>query len=152
MTRLQTFAPIALALLLAACGGESAPAAEQATPPAASAPSAAAGGEQTPDPGGEIITVEMLTDEQGNNIFRPAEFEAEPGDVVRFTLVSGVHNVHFVADSNRTATFPPAGEMLQAPGQTYDLKVTQAPGRYYFQCDPHALLGMIGYMTVEDES
>jgi hypothetical protein len=41
------------------------------------------------------------TDEQGNNIFRPAEFEAKEGDVIRYTLVPGVHNAHFLPDSIR---------------------------------------------------
>jgi plastocyanin len=94
----------------------------------------------------------MVTDEQGNNRFRPADFEVHRGDVVRFKLVSGVHNAHFVADSNRFAeNLPPASPMLQLPGQTWDLKVTMPPGRYYYQCDPHALLGMVGRMEVEDE-
>lgn len=30
--------------------------------------------------------------------------------------------------------------------------VSLAPGDYYFQCDPHALLGMVGKLEVEDES
>ena len=40
---------------------------------------------------------------------------------------------------------------LQLPGQTVDVRVTFGPGRYYFQCDPHALLGMVGELEVEDE-
>ena len=137
-------------ILLAACStGESAPAPQ--SPDSAPGGAATAGGEQTPDAGGSIITVEMLTDESGNNVFRPADFAAKPGDVVRFTLASGVHNVHFPADSNASATFPVAGDMLQGPGQSYDLKVTQAPGRYFYQCDPHALLGMVGWMTVTEK-
>jgi plastocyanin len=27
--------------------------------------------------------------------------------------------------------------------------VTMAPGKYYFQCDPHAALGMKGHVEVE---
>ena len=105
-----------------------------------------------PGPGGKIITVEMLTDEKGNNIFRPSEFEAHKGDVIRYTLVVGVHNVHFPADSNPgVAGLPEAAQMLQAPGQTHDVLVTWDPGRYTFQCDPHALLGMIGHIKVEDD-
>ena len=79
------------ALALAACGGaKDSPSTtgESAASPAAQA--APAGGPQTPDAGGKVVTVEMLTDEQGNNIFRPNEVTASKGDVVRYTLVSGV--------------------------------------------------------------
>ena len=111
-----------------------------------------AGGPVQPGPGGKIITVEMITDEKGNNIFRPSEFEAHKGDVIRYTLVVGVHNVNFPADSNAgVAGLPGPAAMLQAPGQTFDVLVTWDPGRYYFQCDPHALLGMIGHVKVEDD-
>ena len=145
---------LATAVVLVACGGERATPDGESAAAGAATPSAApaAGGEQTPDAGREIVEIEMLTDDQGNNIFRPAEFEVHRGDVVRFKLVSGVHNVHFVADSNPGAVgLPPASDLLQLPGQTYDLKVTMAEGSYYFQCDPHALLGMVGRMKVEDE-
>jgi plastocyanin len=30
-----------------------------------------------------------------------------------------------------------------------DIPVNFAPGNYYFQCDPHAALGMIGHVDVE---
>jgi plastocyanin len=139
----------ALALVVLACSGEQpreeAPAAPS-TPPSTS-------GAQTPDEGRKVITIEMSTDEQGNNKFSPANFEAHRGDVLRFTLVTGVHNVHFLADSNPPGvTLPPASALLQLPGQTVDIKVTWPEGKYYFQCDPHALLGMIGRVEVEDEN
>ena len=83
-------------------------------------------------------------------VFSPATVEAKQGDVVRYTLGQGVHNVHFLPDSNPNVQgLPPASEMLQLPGQTYDVKVTFAPGTYYFQCDPHAALGMKGHLIVE---
>ena len=137
--------------LVACGGGEAGPATETAA--SAEQPSASStGGPQTPDPGREVITVEMLTDDQGNNIFRPADIKAHQGDVLRFTLVSGVHNVNFVADSNPGKTgLPAAGPMLQLPGQTHDIKVTFGAGKYYFHCDPHALLGMKGWLEVEAE-
>ena len=156
MTRFTRLAALAAAALLAACGGERSTPDDASTGGAggaAPAPAAAAGGEQTPDAGGKIVEVEMATDDQGNNVFRPAKFEVHQGDVVRFKLVFGVHNVHFLPDSNPgAANLPPASDMLQLPGQTYDVKVTMAEGRYYFQCDPHALLGMVGHMKVEKEN
>lgn len=99
---------------------------------------------------GRTIVVEAYSGAEGN-YFKPAEIEAHPGDVIRFTLKAGVHNINFLADSNPGKTgLPAASDMLQLPDQTYDLPVTLAKGRYYFQCDPHAALGMKGHLTVED--
>ena len=134
-------------ILLAACGGakDAAPSGDAAAPGAApgAAPAAA------PALTGKVITVQLITDAKSNR-FEPAEIEAHPGDIIRFTLQVGVHNVHFVADSNPGVTgLPPASELLQLPGQTYDFQVSFPVGtRLYFQCDPHALLGMIGHLTV----
>jgi len=141
-----------IAVGVVACnGGEGKAGEETAQATSSASPSVTAGSPQTPDPGGKIITIEMLTDEQGNNIFRPAEFEAHRGDVLRYTLVGGVHNVNFLPDSNPGQPgLPAASTFLQLPGQTYDIKVTWNPGRYYFHCDPHALLGMKGWVTVEN--
>ena len=99
---------------------------------------------------GKIIVVDAYSDANGN-YFKPADFEVHRGDIIRFTLKSGVHNVHFLPDSNPGRTgLPPASDLLQIPGQTYDLPVTFAEGRYYYQCDPHAALGMKGHIKVED--
>jgi Plastocyanin len=99
---------------------------------------------------GKIIVVEAYSDANGN-YFKPADFEAHRGDTIRYTLKSGVHNVHFLPDSNPGRTgLPPASDLLQIPGQTYDVPVTFAEGRYYYQCDPHAALGMKGHIKVED--
>jgi plastocyanin len=127
------------AVLLAACGksGEK-PAAPAAAP---AAPAAT----------GKTIVIETYSDAQGN-YFKPNKIEAHKGDLLRFTVVSGVHNVHFLPDSNPGKTgLPPASEFLQIPGQTVDIPVTFEPGMYYFQCDPHALLGMKGHLEVEKD-
>ena len=93
--------------------------------------------------------VQLITDGTGNR-FEPNKIEARQGDLIRFTLQAGVHNVHFLPDSNAGKSgLPPASDMLQLPGQTYDLLVRFPPGHYYFQCDPHALLGMIGRLEIE---
>jgi plastocyanin len=130
------------AVLIAGCSGESAKTSDSANAPA---------GSVTTPPKGDTIVVEAHSDENGN-YFKPNEIEAEQGDVLRFVVKSGVHNVHFLPDSNSIKTgLPPASDLLQLPDQTYDLPVPLAPGRYYFQCDPHAPLGMKAHLKVEKE-
>jgi plastocyanin len=152
MRYLPTTPIVAAALLFAACGGKEKPATEgqQAAPPPSAGASNAFGENLTPDAGGKVIDVALLTDDQGNNKFEPNQIEANQGDVIRYTLKSGVHNVHFLPDSNTIKTgLPEASALLQLPGQAVDLKVTLAPGKYYFQCDPHAALGMRAHLEVE---
>jgi plastocyanin len=138
--------------MLAACAGEKKTETADASPSAPVAAQAAGdlGENLTPDPGGKIIAVQMLTDDQGNNRFDPAEIEAHRGDAIRFTLKTGVHNMHFLPDSNSVQDgLPPASQLLQLPGQAVDLKVTMPEGKYYLQCDPHAALGMKAKLEVE---
>lgn len=151
-TTVLTLGAIALgASLLAACG-EKKPGGETpaVAPSAPSSSAAATGGPLTPAPGGKVIVVELYSDANGN-YFKPAEIHAKQGDVLRYTLKVGVHNVHFLADSNAGKSGLPAApsDMLQLPGQTYDVAVSFAPGAYYFQCDPHAALGMRGHLIVQ---
>ena len=79
-----------------ACSGEKkegaeSEAAEHGAAPPAAAPSAAATG--------DTILIETWTDGTGN-YFKPNKIEAHPGDVLRYVLKQGVHNVHFLPDSN----------------------------------------------------
>lgn len=135
-------------LVIAACS-RSDTRAEGDTPAAARTPSGS--GAASVKATGDTIVVEMWTDPNGN-YFKPAKLEAHRGDVVRFTLKAGVHNVHFLPDSNAgKKDLPSMSEFLQLPGQTYDLIVAMPEGDYYFQCDPHALLGMVGRLEVEGE-
>jgi plastocyanin len=133
--------------VLGACGDE---AADPASRPGEEAPAAAPQAAQ-PAPTGDVIEIKAITDDAGNR-FEPREVEAKPGDVLRVVLVSGVHNLHFLPDSNPGKTgLPEPSEMLQLPGQTVEVPVTFGPGEYYFQCDPHAALGMTGKLEVEAE-
>ena len=126
-----------LITLLACGGGES----SSSTPAAGAAPEAKATG--------KIITVTLTTDEKGS-YFTPSTIEASPGDVVRFTLKSGVHNVSFPDSINTVKdNLPKSSDFLQIPGQEYDLMVTMRPGTYQFHCDPHAALGMKGQLVVK---
>lgn len=82
-------------------------------------------------PTGDTVKVELYSDAT-DNYFKPKEIEAKRGDVVRYTMMVGVHNVHFLPDSNTIKTGPPpVSDLLQLPGQTYDLLVAFAPGTYY---------------------
>ena len=157
MYRQRLFAITALAAagVIAACGGEKSSTADSTSSSAttsaapASAPSTAPSGPAA-TPTGKVIVVKLITDDAGNR-FEPNKIEAHRGDVIRYTLQAGVHNVHFLPDSNPGKTgLPPASDMLQLPGQTLDIPVNFEKGHYYFQCDPHAPLGMKGHLEVED--
>lgn len=149
ITIARTSFAVAAALTIAACGGDKSAATSDssggAAPATTGTPSTAA-----PAPTGNVITVEMITDETGN-YFKPKEITAKPGDVLKFVLVAGVHNVHFLPDSNPgAANLPPATTFAQLPQQALEVPVTMAAGKsYYFQCDPHAALGMQGHVKVE---
>jgi plastocyanin len=145
--RALTIVTFAASGLLAACTAEKSAPADTAS--SAAATSSATSGEAVPAAGGKVIVVQLVTDGTGNR-FEPNKIEAHPGDLLRFTLKAGVHNVDFLPDSNPGKSgLPKASELLQLPGQTFDVPVTFAKGKYYFQCDPHALLGMTGKLEVE---
>ncbi len=144
----RTFGGIGIALAMAAIAACSGDSTKQTTGERGAATTATSS--EAPAPTGDTIVVELITDENGN-YYKPNKIEAKKGDLIRFTLTSGVHNVHFLPDSNPGKSgLPPVSEFLQLPGQTYDLVVGLAPGHYYFQCDPHAALGMVGKLEVED--
>lgn len=125
-------------------GDKKAPDAAAPAPAAATLPTDA-----TPAPGGKVIEIAMTTNDKGS-FFTPSKLEAKVGDVLRFKLVIGVHNVDFLADSNPGKSgLPPASAMLQLPGQTQDILLNFGAGKFYFQCDPHAALGMRGIVEVE---
>ena len=148
LRRYATVMSLCTAALLVACGGGEKP--KEAEHEGGKSAAAETGGPLTPAPGGSVVVVQMVTAGDGN-YFEPKEVHVKKGDVVRFTLKVGVHNVHFLADSNKAVSGYPddPSDMLQLPGQTWDVAVHMAPGSYYFQCDPHALLGMHGHIIVE---
>ena len=140
--------PLLSLVALGACGENDAQPASR--PGEEQAPETAPAAAQ-PAPTGDVVEIKAITDDKGNR-FEPREVEAKPGDVLRVVLVSGVHNLHFLPDSNPGKTgLPEPSEMLQLPGQTVDVPVAFGPGEYYFQCDPHAALGMTGKLEVEAE-
>ena len=145
-----TAVAIVAAGVISGCSSEKKEGSENESEEHAATP-AVSGGAVSAAATGDTIIIEMWTDGAGN-YYKPNKIEAHQGDVLRFVLKVGVHNVNFLPDSNTIKMgLPPASEMLQLPGQTYDLVVSMQPGHYYFQCDPHAALGMKGRLEVEKE-
>lgn len=131
--------------LMAACGGTDAPAATGSAmqAPAAEAPAPAA------VPTGNVVEVRMLSG--AGERFEPSTLTVRRGDVVRFVLESGVHNVSFPANKNPGGiTLPAPSPYLTSPGQTHDVAIDLPAGTYTYQCDPHVMMGMVGTITVTD--
>jgi len=143
LSRILGVATVGATLFATACGGTD----SQATP--ASGDAAAATAEQSVATTGVVHEVGMVSGR--GELFEPADITVQRGDVVRFKLVSGVHNASFPANKNPGGvTLPAATPYLQAPGQTHDMVIDLPAGEYYYHCDPHAALGMVGTITVVD--
>jgi plastocyanin len=134
-TARQFMAVLGLAALGAGCGtGDAAQAATKAAAPSV-------------EPTGTVVEVKMMS--IGGEKFGPEELTVRRGDVVRFVLESGVHNVSFPADQNLAGVkLPEPSPYLQLPGQVHDILIDLPAGEYNFHCDPHAVLGMVGKLTV----
>ena len=138
---------VSVAGSLAACGSQDASAA--ATEGAAVGVATASEGASSPAPEGRVVEVKMVTS-GAQNYFEPADFTVSRGDVVRFVLDSGLHNVSFPAAQNPgMVNLPGPSPFMQRAGEVYELMVNLAPGSYHYQCDPHIMMGMVGRMTVE---
>lgn len=142
--RLRYMTVLVCAFALAAC----ADAAPEGEPSEVASPQRTEG-EHDEEHAGDTIVIKMITDDKGN-YFEPSTIEAKEHDVLKFVLTSGVHNVNFPAEKNVGAEgLPPASELLQLPGQELLIPITWEEGTYNFQCDPHALLGMVGTLKVK---
>lgn len=136
--------PLVLFAFAAGCGGDK----------TADTPAGAPAGEAAPAPApaatGRVIEVKAIS-EGAKNYFEPDKIEAKQGDRIKLVLVSGVHNLAWPAAKNPTGVeLPPATDMLQLPGQTFEIPITMPEGHYNFVCVPHEALGMVGTLEVED--
>lgn len=148
LRRITGVLALGLSVSLAACGGEDATAEPRSEAAPTAAPEVTETAAAAVPATGNVVNVKMVTDDKGN-YFEPADFTVNQGDVIRFELVSGVHNASFPAADNAGATrLPEATPYLQIAGQTHDVPVNMAPGSYKYVCDPHAALGMVGTVTV----
>lgn len=83
------------------------------------------------------------------NSFSPSEMTISAGDSVTFEL-GGSHNVVEVSKETYEAQEKTALE----GGFSVDFGATETvtfdePGTYYYVCEPHAAMGMVGMITVE---
>ncbi len=154
---LSSTAILAAALALSACGGDTSTpgvaktdsAHAPAAAPALAPPAARVALGRNTEPSGRVIEIQMVTDELGNR-FEPDTVRAHEHDVLKFVLVTGVHNVSFPGDRNAGVQgLPGPSALLQGPGQAQEYVVGLNAGSYFFQCDPHAALGMVGTLIVE---
>lgn len=162
---------VALLALTAACGGgddqaasttENAPAASgtptvempaETTPAATPAP---AGGTAsvTPDAGGQVHEVRMVSTNGGaSGVFEPAQLTVKKGDVIRWVMADGtvMHNVSFTSAQGNPAgaQLPADSPYLTQQGQTYEAKIDAGAGTYNYVCVPHQAMGMVGSITVQ---
>lgn len=83
------------------------------------------------------------------NTFSPSEMTISAGDSVTFEL-GGSHNVVEVSKE----TYEAQGKEALEGGFSVDFGATETvtfdePGTYYYVCEPHAAMGMVGMITVE---
>ena len=93
---------------------------------------------------GSEHTVQMLNSGDGGNmIFEPAVIKVSKGDTIHFKAVDMSHN------SASIDAFMPAGASAWAGAMNQDISVTlDVEGVYVYQCDPHAMMAMIGVVQV----
>jgi plastocyanin len=154
----------ALALVLAACGGEKKGTEGTTTDttataaPAAGAP--AAGGTAAAGTGATHDV--QMTMVNGQPRYQPETIDAKPGDKIVFhNAEGGPHNVSFWADSIPSGaaqslqssmpdqTEPLHGPLLVEQGATYEVTAPATEGAYKFYCMPHLAMGMKGQLNVK---
>jgi plastocyanin len=122
--------------------------------PAAAPAAPTAGAPVTPDAGGQVHEVKMVTVQGGaSGEFQPKTITVKKGDVIRWTMADGsaVHNVSFTSAQGNPAGFTPPADspMYTQAGQSYEIKVDWNPGTYNYVCVPHSMMGMTGSVTVQ---
>ena len=84
--------------------------------------------------------------------FEPESVTAQYGDTLRFIEDAAMmHNVRFTSHpSGSKLGAATTGPYLTTKGEKYDLLIDGrfTAGHYEFVCDPHAMLGMHGELTV----
>uniref|UniRef100_A0A7S1XAT8 Plastocyanin n=1 Tax=Tetraselmis chuii TaxID=63592 RepID=A0A7S1XAT8_9CHLO len=100
---------------------------------------------------GANAAVIKLGSDSGALVFEPSNVTVSSGETITFTNNVGFpHNVVFDEDAVPEGVNADAisrDDYLNAPGETYELKLT-TPGVYGYYCEPHQGAGMVGSITV----
>ena len=93
--------------------------------------------------GSEHIVKMLNTGEGGQMIFEPAVIKVSVGDTIHFKATDMSHN------SASVEGMVPSGASSWAGQLNQDISVTlDTEGVYVYQCDPHAMMAMIGVIQV----
>ena len=109
---------------------------------------------QTPT-GPHLITIKLV-ERPGDKLpfaFEPATFTAQRGDTLKFVqFANTIHNVHFKkTPSGAKLGSAASSPYLSAKGQAITMIVDGrfVPGSYEIVCDPHEMIGMHAFLTVD---
>jgi pseudoazurin len=93
--------------------------------------------------GSEHIVKMLNSGDGGNMIFEPAVIKVSKGDTIHFKAVDMAHN------SATIEGMIPAGASPWASALSQDVSISlDAEGVYVYQCDPHAMMAMVGVIQV----
>ncbi len=93
---------------------------------------------------GREHNVNMLNNgEDGTMVFEPAVLKVSTGDTIHFKAVDLSHNSASIQGMIPEGAQPWAGSMNQDISITLDVD-----GIYVYQCDPHAMMAMVGVIQV----
>ena len=105
--------------------------------------------------GPHLVTIKLI-ERPGDKLpfaFEPATFSAQKGDTLKFVQYANtIHNVHFKkVPSGAKLGSAMSSPYLAAKGQAITMVVDGrfVPGTYEIVCDPHELIGMHAFLTVE---
>ncbi len=93
--------------------------------------------------GTEHVVKMLNSGESGSMIFEPAVIKVSKGDTIHFKAVDMSHNSASITEMVPAGSSNWAGLMNQDISVTFDVE-----GVYVYQCDPHAMMAMVGVIQV----
>ena len=93
-------------------------------------------------------TVEMLSSSDGQMmVFKPAVLQIKPGDTVTWKATNPGHNTASINEMSPDSSLQWDGKINE------ELKITfTKEGVYGYKCTPHYILGMVGIVSVGDNT
>jgi len=93
-------------------------------------------------------TVEMLSSSNGQMmVFKPAVLQINPGDTVTWKATNPGHNTASINEMSPDSSLQWDGKINE------ELKITfTKEGIYGYKCTPHYILGMVGIVSVGDNT